>query len=290
MKQIAIVSGKGGTGKTTIVASFAALATHKVIADCDVDAPDLHLLLHPGVVKQVEFRGAKVAEMDKARCIECGTCASVCRFHAISYSDSRSSFIINPMRCEGCGACAFICEQDAITLRERVSGYIFTSHTKYGIMVHAQLKIGEESSGKLVTAVRTSAQEVAEEKGCELILIDGSPGIGCPVIASLTGVDLALVITEPTTSGLHDLVRIMDVARHFGIPRAVCINKYDLNEANSQKIADFCHHQGVPVAGKIPYDRVVTEAMIAGMPVVEYSSGTVSRAIITLWEHVNHIL
>ncbi len=286
MKQITVISGKGGTGKTTLVGSFAALAENKVIVDCDVDAPDLHLLVHPEIIKKEEFKGVKVAVIDKTLCTECGTCEETCRFNAIA-STEESGYAVNPARCEGCGACVFTCPQEAVTLKERVSGYAFISKTNYGLMVHAQLNIAEEASGKLVTVVRNNAQQVAEKEGCELILIDGSPGIGCPVIASLTGVDLALIVTEPTMSGLHDLERIMDVTRHFGIASAVCINKYDINEENSERITEFCRQRGIQVVGNIPYDSVVTEAMVAGMPVVEFSGGVVSDAIKDVWRGIN---
>ncbi len=285
MRQITVISGKGGTGKTTLVGSFAALAENKVIADCDVDAPDLHLLVHPEIIKKEEFKGLKVAVMDKTLCTECGTCEETCRFNAIA-STEESGYAVNPARCEGCGACVFVCEQEAIMLKERVSGYAFISKTNYGTMVHAQLNIAEEASGKLVTVVRNKAQQVAEKESCELILIDGAPGIGCPVIASLTGVDLALIVTEPTMSGLHDLERILDVTRYFGIGSAVCINKYDINEENSARITEFCRQRGVEVVGKIPYDSVVTEAMVAGKPVVEFSEGAVSSAISDVWDSI----
>jgi len=285
MKQLTVISGKGGTGKTTLVGSFAALAEKKVIADCDVDAPDLHLLLHPERERQQEFKGLKVALMDKSLCIECGTCAETCRFNAIELRED-ARYAVNPARCEGCGACVFTCPQEALALQERVSGYAFVSSTKYGPMVHAELTIGEEASGKLVTVVRELAREVAEREGCDLILIDGAPGIGCPVIASLTGVDLALIVTEPTLSGLHDLERILAVTTHFGINSVVCINKYDLNEKNSARIAAFCQQHGAEIVGKIPYDLVVTEAMVAGMPVVTYSEGMVSKTIRDVWERI----
>jgi len=210
--------------------------------------------------------------MDKTLCTECGICEETCRFNAIALTEE-SGYAVNPARCEGCGACVFACPQEALTLKERVSGYAFISKTKYGTMAHAELNIAEEASGKLVTAVRNTAQHVAEKEGCELILIDGAPGIGCPVIASLTGVDLALIVTEPTMSGLHDLERILDVTRHFGIGSVVCINKYDINEENSGRITEFCRQRGVEMVGNIPYDSVVTEAMVAGMPVVEFLGG-----------------
>ena len=285
MKQITVISGKGGTGKTTLVASFAALAENKVIADCDVDAPDLHLLLHPEIIKKEESKGLKVAVMDKTLCTECGTCEETCRFNAIALTEE-SGYAVNPARCEGCGACVFACPQEALTLKERVSGYAFVSKTKYGTMAHAQLNIAEEASGKLVTVVRNTAQQVAEKESCELILIDGAPGIGCPVIASLAGVDLALIVTEPTMSGLHDLERILDVTRHFGIDSIVCINKYDINEENSRRITEFCRQRGIEVVGNIPYDPVVTEAMVAGKPVIEFLEGRVSDAIKNVWEGI----
>jgi MinD superfamily P-loop ATPase len=286
MKQLTVISGKGGTGKTTLVASFAVLAENKVIADCDVDAPDLHLLLHPKIIKKQEFKGLKVADMDKSKCIECGSCAEACRFNAIA--DTASGNVVNPARCEGCGVCVFVCPQEAITLKERVSGYTFISETKYGTMVHAQLNIAEEASGKLVTVVRNTAQKIAEEEDCEVILIDGSPGIGCPVIASLAGVDLALIVTEPTMSGQHDLRRILDVAQHFGIASTVCINKYDINEENTRRITEFCLQRDVEVVGTIPFDPVVTEAMVAGTPVVEFSDANVSHAIKGMWKRIQY--
>jgi len=285
LKQITVISGKGGTGKTTLVASFAALAENKVIADCDVDAPDLHLLLHPEIIKKEEFKGLKVAVMDKTLCTECGTCEETCRFNAIALTEE-SGYAVNPARCEGCGACVFSCPQEAIVLKERVSGYTFISKTEYGTMAHAQLNIAEETSGKLVTEVRDRAQQVAEKEQRELILIDGAPCIGCPVIASLTGVDLALVVTEPTMSGLHDLERILDVTSHFGIGSVVCINKYDINEENSRRITEFCRQRGIEVVGNIPYDSVVTEAMVAGKPVIEFLEGRVSDAIKNVWEGI----
>ncbi|MHC1611224.1 MAG: ATP-binding protein [Candidatus Methanospirareceae archaeon] len=282
MKEITVISGKGGTGKTTLVGSFAVLAEKKVIADCDVDAPDLHLLLHPEILTKQEFKGLKTAVMDKTLCTDCGTCEETCRFNAILWTEE-SGYAVDSARCEGCGACVFTCPQEALTLKERVSGYTFVSRTKYGRMVHAQLNLAEEASGKLVTAVRNTAQQVAEKEGCELILIDGAPGTGCPVIASLTGADLALLVTEPTISGVHDLERILDVTSHFGIASIVCINKYDINEDNSRRITEFCRQRGIEVVGNIPYDPVVTEAMVAGLPVVEFSEGKVSEAIKDVW-------
>jgi len=280
MKQIVVISGKGGTGKTSIVASFAALAENMVIADCDVDAPDLHLLLKPIVKEKIEFRGSKVALIDKAKCTECGICMERCRFGAIK------DYEVDPILCEGCGVCVYSCPTNAITPKERISGYAYLSETKYGPMAHAKLNVAEEASGKLVTLVRNNAKALAERYGKEMVLIDGPPGIGCPVIASLGGVDLALIVTEPTLSGIHDLKRVAGVSRHFGIPSAVCINKYDLNEGNTREIEEYCQKNEIKMVGKITFDPIVTKAMVAGKPVVEFSEGKVAMEIERLWENV----
>jgi len=280
MKQVTVVSGKGGIGKTTIVASFAALADNHVIVDCDVDAPDLHLLFEMCLKEKEEFRGSKEAVMDEEKCTDCGRCEKACKFGAIR------DHMIDPILCEGCGVCAYVCPENAITLREKISGYAFISETNYGPMVHARLNIAEEASGKLVTLVRNRARKVAGKEGRELILIDGPPGIGCPVIASLTGVDVALVVTEPTMSGLHDLQRILELTHHFGIDSLVCVNKYDINKENTDRVIEFCRRNNVNVIGKIPYDPIVTKAMVAGKPVVEFSDGEVSREIGEMWNNM----
>jgi len=285
MKQIVVISGKGGTGKTTIVASFAALAENAVIADCDVDAPDLHLILKPEIKETQEFHGSKVAIKDDSKCIECGKCESVCRFDAVN-----QNFEIDDIRCEGCGACVFICPEEAIQLKEKISGHAYISETRYGLMSHAKLNIAEEASGKLVTVVKENAKTVAENNGKDLIIIDGSPGIGCPVIASLSGVDLALIVTEPTMSGIHDLKRILSVAKHFGVKTVVCINKYNINLENTNKIKNFCGKEEISIAGEIPFDPAVTKAMIAEKPVVEFSSGRVSNEIKNIWENIKNNL
>jgi MinD superfamily P-loop ATPase len=280
MKQITVLSGKGGTGKTSITASFAVLAHDIVIVDCDVDAPDLHMLLHPQIIKTQEFRGSKLAIVDQTRCIECGLCQNSCRFDAINYSIQ-----IDPVSCEGCGVCVVVCPEEAISLQERISGYAFISKTKYGTMSHARLNPGEANSGKLVTLVRHNARQIAEEKNLDLILIDGPPGIGCPVIASVTGVDAGLIVTEPTMSGIHDLKRALKLLNHFKVSPFVCVNMYDINRKNTEKIVKFCEKNKIQVVGEISFDPVVTEAMVAGKTVVERSpENIVSRQIEAAWK------
>jgi len=284
MKQIAVISGKGGTGKTTITASFAALAHDIVIVDCDVDAATLHLLLHPQIVETQEFRGSKLAALDEAKCVKCGLCRDSCRFEAIN-----DVFEVDPVLCEGCGVCAVVCLMGAMSFNERISGYAFISKTMYGTMSHARLNPGEANSGKLVTLVRHNARQIAEKENRKLILIDGPPGIGCPVIASLSGVDVGLVVTEPTMSGIHDFKRALQLLNHFHVLPFVCINMYDINRKNAERIVKFCEKNGVEVAGKIPFDPLVTEAMVAGKTVVEYSpESEVSREIVKLWDRVFH--
>ncbi|MCD6473028.1 ATP-binding protein [Candidatus Aerophobetes bacterium] len=278
MKQIVVISGKGGTGKTTIAASLASLAKNKVMADCDVDAADLYLLLHPTIKETYEFKGGKVAEIDQENCNQCGKCQQVCRFEAID-----NNFVVDSISCEGCGVCFYICPPEAIKMVERLSGKWFISETKYGPLVYAKLEVAQENSGKLVTLVRERAKLIAEKEKKDFVIIDGPPGIGCPVIASLAGVDIALIVTEPTLSGIHDLERIVGLARHFGIKSLVCINKYDLNLKNTQNIEKFCQVYNIELVGKIPFDIMVTKALIAGKPIVEYSDNHTSGQIRSLW-------
>ncbi len=283
MKQIVIISGKGGTGKTVITASFAALAKNKVMVDCDVDAADLYLLLHPEIKETYEFTG-RVAKIDEDKCIQCGKCQEVCRFEAIK------DFIVDPILCEGCGVCPYVCPQKAIKMMEHSAGNWFVSETKYGPLVHAKLGIAEENSGKLVSLVKQKARDVAQKQRRDFIIIDGPPGIGCPVIASLSGVDITLIVTEPTLSGIHDLERVAGVAYHFGIKTLVCINKYDLNLKITQNIENFCKTYNIELIGKVPFNKVVTEALVIGKPVVEYSDNTVSPQIREMWKKIVNIL
>ena len=286
MKQLTVISGKGGTGKTTLTAAFAHLADNPVIADCDVDAADLHLLLTPQLIKQeLFFYGNLVASIDIERCSRCGLCEEICRFGAIT------SFQVDHTSCEGCGVCAYACPEEAVSMKERLCGQWFISDTKEGPMVHAKLGIAAENSGKLVSLVRQAAKDLAEKENRNIIIIDGPPGIGCPVIASIGGVDLVLAVTEPTLSGMHDLKRILEVAEHFGIKAYVCINRlFDINPDNTQLIADYCIEKGYEVIGKIPYDPAVTRAMINGLSVVEYPCNDVTFEIKKIWECIEGAL
>ena len=278
-KEITVLSGKGGTGKTSVTACLAVLAHNAVLTDCDVDAPDLHMLLKPEVLEKHEFKASRVAVLDEELCVQCGKCEEHCRFGAIENQ------VIDPVLCEGCGVCVYVCPVAAIELEKRVSGYAFISKTKHGPMSHALLNPGEENSGKLVSLVRKNAKKIAEKEKCELIINDGPPGIGCPVIASVGGVDVGLIVVEPTLSGIHDMERAQGLLNHFKIPSLVCVNKYDLNEENTSRIEEFCSSNGVKLVGKIPFDPVVTEAMVAGKPVLEYSPvSSVSKAIEELWK------
>ncbi len=281
---ISVASGKGGTGKTSIVGSLAALAKSKVLVDCDVDAADLYLLLQPTVREKNDFRSGQVAEINEDKCTQCGLCQEVCRFKAIA------GFRIEPMSCEGCGFCYHTCPVNAITMKENMAGQCFISDTKYGTLVHARLGIAQENSGKLVAVVRQKTRGLDEKQEAEYIISDGPPGIGCPVISSLSGASLALLVTEPTLSGIHDLERGLDVCHHFNVPAKVCINKYDINEGNTPRIEEYCQGQGVETVARIPFDNVVTEAMVQGIPVVEYSRNGVSHKIKALWEKIEQSL
>ena len=285
MKQLTVISGKGGTGKTSITAAFASLADNAVLADCDVDAADLHLILKPEIKKTIGFHGLKIALIDKEKCIGCNKCYEHCHFDAI---DEEINLIKES--CEGCGVCAYVCPVDAIKMMDRDSGFAYISETRFGPMAHAVLKTAEEASGKLVTVVRNNAKTLADNKKKDLIIIDGPPGIGCPVIASMSGVDLVLIVTEPTLSAIHDLERILGVARHFEIPAVVCINKYDINIDNTKKIEQYCKDNEIEIVGKLPYDPVVTEAMIHEKNVIEFSNGKVANKIIDMWNEIRGVL
>lgn len=280
-----IISGKGGTGKTSITAAFAALAENQVIADCDVDAADLHLILEPEVKYREDFRGGRTASIDKNLCTQCGKCIEVCRFDAIS-----KDFVVDNISCEGCGVCVYFCPVKAIDFPERIVGEWFISETRFGPMVHAKLGIAQENSGKLVTTVRRNAGLIAEKENKDLIIIDGAPGVGCPVIASIGGADCVLIVTEPTLSGVHDMKRVVELANHFNIKTAACVNKFDLNPQITEQIETYCVANGVDFMGKIHFDHVVTKAMVQKKSVVEYSDGVVAREIKDVWENVKNVL
>ncbi|MDI7247236.1 MAG: ATP-binding protein [Bacillota bacterium] len=299
MKELLIISGKGGTGKTSLVGGFAVLAENKVLADCDVDAADLHLILKPTVRETREFYASKKAVLDHERCTACGVCVEACRFGAISTGKGRGNgkVQIDPISCEGCAVCSYACPQGSITMEDTLSGHWFVSDTPYGPLVHARLGAAEENSGKLVTQVRREARSIAEDQGLDHIITDGPPGIGCPVISSISGVDLALIVTEPTVAGTHDMERILELARHFDTKTMVCINKYDLDEGKAEEIERYCHDEGIQVAGRIPFDEEVVNALARGLPAVapadsgsNQREGKASKAIRELWMKVSSCL
>ncbi len=282
MKQLAILSGKGGTGKTTVTAALAHLATQDcrvVLADADVDAANLGLVLAPVTAETHDFTGGRVASIDPAVCVACGRCAAVCRFDAIRPGDA---YVVDPIACEGCAACFHECPVQAITMTPQRAGQWFVASTRYGPLYHAHLFAGQENSGKLVTLVKQMARLRALDDEADLLLVDGPPGIGCPVIAALSGADLALIVTEPTVSGAHDLERASGLAAHFSIPTMVLLNKADLSPAQAEAIAAYCAAQSIPLVGRLPYDPAVTDAMVRGEPVTA-GNGPVSAALQEAW-------
>ncbi|NLP01106.1 MAG: 4Fe-4S binding protein [Fibrobacter sp.] len=292
MKEIVIISGKGGTGKTSITASFASFAATKaVLADCDVDAADLHLILKPVIRNRTEFRSGYKATIKLDKCTGCGKCLELCRFEAVRDVTTWDKlpgiiYTIDPVACEGCGVCVRFCPSQAIDFNEEICGEWFISDTRFGPMVHAKLGIASENSGKLVTLVRKEARRIAQEKGAEYVLIDGSPGIGCPVIASLTAASLALIVTEPTVSGVHDLRRIAMLTKKMGIPAMVCINKWDINQSITEEIRQITDSLGLQFAGLLRYDKAVTASQRQQKTLPEYSSEGVVRDVMNVWECV----
>jgi MinD superfamily P-loop ATPase len=284
MKEIVIISGKGGTGKTSIAASFAALARGRaVLADCDVDAADLHLILKPEIRKRTEFRSGHKALIRQDRCNGCGACMEACRFNAVL---RRGTFVVDPVACEGCGVCVRVCPASAIEFPEDRCGEWFVSDTRFGTMVHAQLSIAAQNSGKLVTLVRNEANRVAREEHLEYVIVDGSPGTGCPVIASVTATDLALIVTEPTVSGDHDLRRIAQLTTQLGVPAMVCVNKWDINPAATETIRRFTESAGLLFAGTLRYDRTASDAQRAEKAIVEFGEGPLAEDVRGLWAAV----
>lgn len=285
MKEILIVSGKGGTGKTSLSGCFAQLSRNAVFCDCDVDAANLHLLLNPAVKEKQEFYAGSIPVFDCEKCIACGKCEKVCRFHAITIQKGKVQWEKNAS-CEGCGVCADHCPANAITLKERHCGTLYSSGTAYGPLFHAELFPGEENSGKLIAELRKNAAKEAEKRGAELLISDGPPGIGCPVISSMSGVDLVLAVTEPTPSGLHDLKRLTLLAHQFEIPVRVIINKWDLNDKLSGKIAGFCEEKGFPVLGRIPYEELFMKLLKEGKTVLSLPESIPALIIKEIWQKI----
>jgi len=286
MRELVVISGKGGTGKTSLVASFAALSGEAVLADCDVDAADLHLLLAPEVGERHAFTSGREAVIREADCTGCGACAELCRFDAVRTAEG--GFCVDPTACEGCGVCVRFCPAGAIDFPERDCGEWFVSATRFGPMVHARLGGAAENSGKLVSIVRNRAREIAEEQGRAVVLVDGPPGVGCPVIASVTGASAVLVVTEPTLSGEHDLGRVLELTHHFGIPAAVCVNKWDINPRMAAQIEGTAARAGASVAGRIPYDRAFTDALVQGRTLVEHERDGAACAVRSVWDFVKN--
>ncbi|MBT3191469.1 MAG: P-loop NTPase [Verrucomicrobia bacterium] len=294
-KEVTVISGKGGTGKTSVTASFAVLSQNQVLADNDVDAADLHLLLTPQVREAHPFVGGTKATVDSSKCIGCGKCAAACHFDAFRFDGPANDVVgktwqVSPVACEGCGLCIQICPVEAIWAEDAVSGTWFVSGTDYGPMVHARLGIAEENSGRLVTQVRNRAGELATELRAERILGDGPPGTGCPVIASVSGSDLVLIVTEPTVSGVHDMERVLDLSKHFGVPALVIINKADLNTEQAARIDEIAEQQNSRVIARIPFDRAVNDALMAGKTVIQYRESAAAEAIRRAWEEVQAAL
>lgn len=281
MKELVIISGKGGTGKTSLTASFAFLAQEKVLADCDVDAADLHILAHPKTIHEEDFRGGVKAAIDPDTCTKCGSCQDSCRFGAIS-----DKFVVNPLACEGCGVCLHVCPEGAVSLNEGLNGHWFISETRLGPMVHAALLPGEENSGKLVALVRNQAKVLARQRQKPLILVDGAPGVGCPVISSVTGSDMVLIVTEPTLSGLHDMERAVQLVKGFRIPFAVVVNKHDVNPEVAEKIEHAAISAQGKVLGRIPYDAQVIKSMVQRHCVVEDGDSPANAAIREIWNRL----
>ena len=288
MHEVVVISGKGGTGKTSLTAAFAHLAESKVICDLDVDAPDLHLLLDPTILRDEKFISGHEAVIDPEKCIGCGLCASMCRYGAIDEKDGVYS--VAPLRCEGCKVCVAFCPEQAIDFPSRHCGQRYLSQTRFGPMVHAQLFPGQENSGLLVSRLKKEARALAEERGLDLILCDGAPGIGCPVIASLSQTDLAVVVTEPTPSGVHDLERVASLCDHFRTKVAVVVNKHDLNPEQTSRIDALCSEKGYTLIALLPHDTAVTEAMVRRQAITEGEDSVIAGQVRHAWKAITDLL
>jgi MinD superfamily P-loop ATPase len=282
MKELIVISGKGGTGKTSLMAAFASLAENKVLCDADVDAADLHLIMSPDVREQHDFQSGRSAIINTDKCTECGLCRDLCRFDAIS-----ETYEVDTIACEGCGVCVHFCPEKAIDFPINTCGQWFKSDTRFGPMVHAHLGIAEENSGKMVSLVRKEARDLATGQGRDLLITDGPPGVGCPVIAAIGGASAVLIVTEPTVSGKHDMQRVVQLAAFFKVPAMVCVNKFDLNPDMTAEIEAFAMQNGLKIMGRIPFDPVFTKAMVKGETVVEYDSDSpLAKQIKNIWEQV----
>ena len=287
MPEVLIISGKGGTGKTSLTGAFAGLAENALLCDLDVDAPDLHLLLAPQVKESHDFHSGFEAEIDPELCEACGLCREKCRFDAVE--EDGGVYRVNPLKCEGCKLCVELCPAGAINFNQKHCGTWQVSDTRFGPMVHAQLFPGEENSGRLVALLRQKAKELAKEGGIGLIISDGPPGIGCPVISSITGMDLAVIVTEPTPSGRHDLERAVELCRHFKLPVGVVINKHDLNQELSGAIADYCQREGLTLLAQIPFDQAVTQAMVRGKTINEFQENGTAAIVADAWKNIENL-
>ncbi len=285
MKELTIISGKGGTGKTSLTAAFAGLAESKVMVDADVDAADMDLILTPTILQEEEFKGGHYAVIRPDLCTQCGECRERCQFGAIS-----EEFVVDKIDCEGCGVCVYFCPAEAIEFPQRTCGKWYISDTRHGPMIHAKLGIAEENSGLLVSLLRQQAKQMAEARGLEKIIVDGPPGIGCPVIASVTNSNGVLIVTEPTLSGIHDMQRVRELAQFLNVPAMLCINKYDLNPGMAEKMQEYAKNHQMRYVGAIPYDRDMTKAMVEQKTLLEYSDGKAAQAVKTIWEEVSHIV
>jgi MinD superfamily P-loop ATPase len=287
MREIVVLSGKGGTGKTSLAAAFAHLARSAVLCDLDVDAPDLHILLDPRPLRREEFISGQTARIDLDRCTGCGLCRDACRFAAIR--DMAGVPAVDPLRCEGCTVCAALCPSGAVELKPRHCGAWGVSATRFGTLVHAQLFPGEENSGRLVALLKQEARRVAAAEGASLILCDGAPGIGCPVISSLSGAKLAVAVTEPTPSGRHDLERVCGVCDHFRVPVAVIVNKHDLNPAEDARIEAFCLQRGYVLVARLPHDPLITSAMVERKAVTELADNGFTHFLLRAWQRIGQL-
>ncbi|MGD9210426.1 MAG: ATP-binding protein [Desulfobacteraceae bacterium] len=284
MHEILIISGKGGTGKTSLTAAFAHLSQNAVLCDLDVDAPDLHLVLSPQSSPKTPFVSGGVAQIVPDKCQACGVCKEMCRFQAVF--NNNSDFSVDPLRCEGCYVCVHFCPHEAIAFIPNECGYWRISETRFGSLVHAQLYPGEENSGKLVALLRNEAKQLARSKGAEILLSDGPPGIGCPVISALSGIDLVIIVTEPTPSGTHDLQRVVELCEHFRLPMGVIINKKDLNLRMEEKIKTFCDSKAIPILAQIPHSEDFVHAMVSGLSITEYTQTPLTEQLRKAWKEI----